>query len=67
MLNKNVTKLKLNNKQVDKISDICSDIGLITLAAVVLPSFLDRLDIQRLLIGLMMSFLLWFFSVKLKS
>jgi len=54
---------KPSRRQSDKFSDILSDIGLISLASVVLPAIFDRYDPERLLLGVL---IIWFISLRLK-
>jgi len=56
----------LSKKQIEKLSDIISDIGLISLAAVVIPSVLDKFDLKRIIVGLLISLILWIVSIRLK-
>ena len=60
-------RLRFNRKQIDKLSDIVSDIGLVSLAAVAIPSLLDRVDLIRVILGIVISFTLWIVSVKLRG
>lgn len=57
---------KLNSEQLDKVSDIVSDVGLIALATVVLPALLDKFDIGKVILGLIIAFTFWFVSIWLR-
>ncbi len=57
---------RLNNKQLDKLSDIASDVGLISLASVVLPAILDRVNLVLVVLGLLATSGFWSFSIWLK-
>lgn len=58
---------KLNRRQLDKLSDILSDIGVVVFASAVLPAVFDRLDLFRLLLGLLISVVLWIVSLRLRK
>lgn len=58
---------KLNKNQLDKLSDISSDVGLVALASVVLPAVLDRIDIVKVLLGSVATIFFWLFSVRLRK
>jgi hypothetical protein len=57
---------KLSIKQLEKLSDISSDVGLISLASVVLPAVLDRLNPIMLVLGLIATIFFWVFSIWLR-
>lgn len=59
--------IKLNQRQFDKLSDIFSDIALVTLASIVLPSVIDKLDMNRLILGAISTILLWLTSLLLRK
>lgn len=54
---------EFNQKQVEKLSDIFEDIGLVVLASVVIPSFLDRFNLHLILLGLGITSLFWYLSL----
>ena len=57
---------RLNEKQLEKLSDISSDVGLIALAVVAIPAVLDKFDLFRVVLGLIGTILFWVFSLWLK-
>ena len=57
--------LKLSNDQLDKIADICSDIGLLMLASVGLPPILDKFNTVPALTGISIAILFWAISLKI--
>lgn len=59
--------IKLNEKQIDKLADIASDIGLITLATIVLPAAFDRVDLNKLILGSVATLIFWIASIGLKK
>ncbi len=58
---------KLSKKQLEKLSDISSDVGLITLASVVLPAALDRFNPAAVVLGLLATFIFWAISLMLRK
>lgn len=58
---------QLNEKQTDKISDIASDIGLVSLASVVIPAFFDRFNLTMVILGLSTTLGFWIFSIWLRK
>ncbi|MEK7559400.1 MAG: hypothetical protein AAB521_03770 [Patescibacteria group bacterium] len=55
---------RLNPKQLDKLSDIFADLGLVGIASVILPAFFDnKLDLSILFIGFLGTFILWYISI----
>lgn len=56
---------KFSKKQINKLSDITSDIALISLASVVLPALLDELNIVKVVLGLIITIMLWIISLHL--
>lgn len=59
--------MKLSKNQVNKLSDISSDVGLVTLASVVLPAALDRYNPTQILLGLVATMVFWILSVLLRK
>ena len=43
---------ELSNDQLDRLSDICSDIAMLSLASIVLPAFIDKSEITLMLSGI---------------
>ncbi len=60
-------RIKLNEKQLEKLSDISSDIALVALASVVLPATLDSFSLVRIILGIIFTFLFWIISVVLRK
>lgn len=58
---------RLNDRQVEKLSDISSDIGLVTLASVVIPAALDRYNLFAVILGLLATFIFWLISLRLRK
>lgn len=54
---------RLSDAQVKKLSDIGSDIGIVALASVAIPAFLERTDIFITTMGLISSIFFWLFSL----
>lgn len=57
---------KLNEKQIDQLSDISKDLGMISLASVVLPAVLDKLNPLLVTLGAFITIVSWIFSLFLK-
>lgn len=57
---------RLNKRQLDKLSDIVSDVALLSLASVVLPAILDKFNPLLIVLGLLTTILLWSVSIKLR-
>ena len=60
-------KIKFNENQLEKLSDISSDIALVALASVVLPATLDSFSLIRIILGIIFTFLFWIISVILRK
>lgn len=58
---------RLNKRQIEKLSDIISDIALVILASVTLPALLDKVDLARLLLGVILIIICWYTSLKLRK
>lgn len=54
---------EFSEKQIEKISDIISDTGLVALATVVLPAILDKFDIVKITVGISATIFLWLVSI----
>ncbi|MBI2051675.1 hypothetical protein HYT33_02840 [Candidatus Roizmanbacteria bacterium] len=54
---------RLNKTQVEKISDIASDLGLVAVASIVLPAVVDRLNGLLVILGTAMACLCWYISL----
>ncbi|OGH17616.1 MAG: hypothetical protein A2868_03995 [Candidatus Levybacteria bacterium RIFCSPHIGHO2_01_FULL_40_15b] len=57
---------RLSDNRIEKLSDIISDIALISLASVALPAALDRFDVIKLLAGGILSVFFWIISIWLR-
>lgn len=57
---------KLNDDQINKLSDIFSDIGLVALASVALPAVFDKVDLNRVISGLIPALTCWLISLYLR-
>lgn len=57
---------KPSRKQTDKLSDIISDGGLVSLVSVVLPAIFDKYNPYTILLGLLVTLILWLISLRLK-
>lgn len=57
---------KLNKHQLEKLSDIASDVALVSLASVVLPAILDKFNIILVVLGLLATAGFWVFSIWLR-
>ncbi len=47
------------------MSDISADIGLVCLASVAIPNFLDKFDFERLILGILITLFFWTLSLRL--
>lgn len=59
--------LHLTKDQVKKISDIASDIGIVALASVIIPSVLDKFNFFIIISGIIITLTSWIFSVRLRK
>lgn len=57
---------RLNNKQIEKLSDISSDVGLVAIASVVLPAVFDKFNPAVLLLGSIATVGFWILSIWLR-
>lgn len=57
---------RLNDKQIEKISDISSNIGLVALGSVALPAILDRFNAVLVILGLAIAIGFWIVSIWLR-
>lgn len=55
--------IKLNQKQIEKLSDISSDIGLVALASVAIPGFLNKFDLIETTSGGVTTLCFWIISL----
>lgn len=58
---------RLSEKRLDKLSDIISDVGLVALAVVVIPAVIDKFDLFKVVLGLIVTVFLWSFSIWLRK
>lgn len=56
----------LKDSQLEKLSDIASDIGLVALASVVLPAVFDKFNLTRVVLGLVAAIIFWLLSIWLR-
>ncbi|MDP3974580.1 MAG: hypothetical protein Q8P65_01165 [bacterium] len=57
----------LTKGQIEKISDIASDIGIVALASVIIPSVLDKFNFFIIILGIFITLTSWIFSVRLRK
>jgi hypothetical protein len=57
---------KFTERQIDKISDISSEVGLVALVSVVLPAIFDKFDPSLIISGLVATVFFWTFSIWLR-
>lgn len=58
--------MRLNARQLDKLSDISSDVGLVALASVALPALFEKFNILVILIGSSLTIMFWAISLWLR-
>lgn len=66
MIMKTLHLPKLNEHQLEKLSDIASDSGLVALASVVLPAILDKFNPILVVSGIVTTGGFWIFSIWLR-
>lgn len=54
---------RLNDSQMERISEIASNVGLIFLASTVLPIFTNRSDLTYSILGTLTCLIFWIFSI----
>lgn len=57
---------ELNQKQIEKLSDIIADIGVVGFASVVIPAAFDKFDIADIILGVIAALLLFVISLWLR-
>lgn len=57
--------LKLTEKQLGKVADILADIGVVVAASTILPSILIKFNLRIVILGLIATLILFFFSIKI--
>ena len=62
----NFSILKLNEKQLEKMSDIAGDLGLVSIASVVLPFVFDKFNAMAVLLGSLATIIFWLISIWLR-
>jgi len=58
---------RLNRRQLDKLSDIFSDVALVALAVLAVPALFDRWDPLRVVLGLIATIFFWYASLILRK
>lgn len=58
---------RLNERQIDKLSDIASDLGLVAVASVILPAVFDKYNSDRVTLGLVIALVCWIYSMWLRK
>lgn len=56
----------LSRRQIEKLSDISSDLGLVAAASVIIPAVLEKFNVVQLLFGAIASVAFWFISLLLR-
>ena len=56
--------VKLNNEQIKQISSILADLGIVFVAATILPSLFIKFSLYDLILGLAATAPLWYLSIK---
>ena len=59
-------EFRLSETQLEKLSDIASDVGLVALASVVLPAVLDKFNMTEVLLGSVATVFFWTVSILLR-
>ena len=54
---------KLNQKQLEKLADIASDLGLVSVASIILPGVLDKFNAAGVLLGAVATIIFWIVSL----
>lgn len=57
--------LNLTEKQLGKVADILADIGVVVAASTILPSILVKFNLRIVILGLIATLILFFFSIKI--
>lgn len=54
----------MNNKnaRLNKLSDICSDVALVSLASIVIPFAIDKFNVTMLILGTITTITFWLLS-----
>ncbi len=58
---------RLNNKQIEKLSDMSSDVGMVMLASVFIPAVIDKTSFSLLVLGLLGTGVFWCISIWLRK
>lgn len=58
---------KFSNSQLEKLSDIISDIGLVAFASVVLPAILGKIELPSGMLGVLLSLSSWLLSLWIRK
>ncbi|MBI3559888.1 hypothetical protein HY087_02065 [Candidatus Gottesmanbacteria bacterium] len=59
--------MRLTKHRLDKLSDIASDVGLVSLASVVLPAVLDKFDLTQVILGGTAALICWVVSIWIRK
>ena len=57
---------RLSDKRLEKLSDIASDLALVSVASVILPAVFDKYDPIKILIGGIAAIFFWLVSLWLR-
>ncbi len=59
--------LIFNDPQLKKLATICADIGMVSLASVILPAIFEKFNIWQLIVGVLTTVVAWIYSLWLLS
>lgn len=65
-INKMPTIPVLNQRQMEKLSDIASDLALVAVASLVLPAVFDKFDSIKIALGTVSIIVFWYISLWLR-
>lgn len=57
--------MSLTKNQLAKLSDICADVGQVSLASVVIPFTLNQTRLWLVILGVALCILFWYISLRL--
>lgn len=57
---------ELNKSQLDKLSDICSDSGILSVGSIAVPALFDKFNILLAVVGTLLTIILWIVSLWLR-
>ena len=55
--------IKLSDQRIKKLSDVCSDLGIVLVASVVLPGILDKFNIALFVTGSFLAVVFYLISL----